>query len=210
MNDPSGRAAPRRRQAFWLTASEVIGVVALLIAGLNFWDSHRQHAEEARHSETRAKAQAAFVVTGTADAAGRRLSLTPLKPGQAIQSQRYIFPCEVLDHAMEVSAARPQVDAEWIGEGLRHALAAARIRDAGEAGLPVGIVTTYVEEGDTIVDRSIYQIGYAWRPRLLGGPQIRLQGIALSRRAIGGDPKALAEQRWASAKAELAQRGGRP
>ena len=201
MVDPAASPpARKRRQGFWLTAGEVIGVLALAIAALNYWDSHRQHAEETKHAEIQARAEAAFVATGVADSGGRRIVLQPLKPTQAIQSQRYLFPKDVLDHTMEVSAARPQINLDWIANGLRRALDEAHVKAAGEARLPLAIVTTYVEDGDTRTDRSIYQIGYAYHPRLLGGMQIRLQGIALARRAIDSDPQASVDKRWATAK----------
>ena len=197
--------AARRRQGLWLTAGEVIAVLALVVAGLNYWDAHRQHAEEANRASVHARAEAAFVATGTADSPGRDIMLAPLTQGQAIQTQRYVFPTDVLDHPMEISAARPQIDVDWIVGGLRRALDDAHVRSSGEAQLPLAIITTYVEDGDTRTDRSIYQIGYAYRPRLLGGMQIRLQGIALSRRAASGDLQVMVNARWAAAKAALAR-----
>ena len=89
---------------------------------------------------------------------------------------------------MEVSAAEPQIDLGWIEEGLRKT---PRTSKAGESTVPVAIVTTYVEDGDSRIDTSIYRIGYGWTTGLFGGPKFRLQGIALSRRAVKGDPEAL-------------------
>ena len=180
-------------------------MLALLVAGLNYWDAHRQHAEEAKRAVVRARAEAAFIATGAADSSGRDIVLAPLTQGQAIQTQRYVFPADVLDHPMEISAARPQIDVDWIAAGLRRALDGAHVKSSGEARLPLAITTTYVEEGDTRTDRSIYQIGYAYRPRLLGGMQIRLQGIALSRRAASGDLQIMVNARWAVAKSALAR-----
>ena len=55
---------------------------------------------------------------------GERLMLHPLRDEQAVQSQRYLFPRAVLGHAMEVTAAQPQIDLAWVEEGLK--------RDEGE------------------------------------------------------------------------------
>jgi hypothetical protein len=113
-----------------------------------------------------------------------------------IQSQRYIFPHAVLGHAMEIDAARPQIDRAWIAAGLEKALDAAHVKGDGEALLPVAIVTTYVENGATLQDRSIYRIGYAWRARFLAGRRILLQGLALRRRQVAGDLQADVDRAW--------------
>jgi hypothetical protein len=189
---------PKRRQGFWLTAGEIVGVLALVIAGLNLWESHQQHAEESRRAESSAVAQAAFVAVGEADRDGRRIAISPLKGLQAIQTQRYLFPRDLAASPKEISAARPQIDVDWISEGLRAALQAAHVRGAGESHVPVAIETTYVEDGDERTDVSLYRIGYAWKPRLFGGQQIRLQGLALVRRSVAGDAQHLVDSRWDS------------
>ena len=180
--------APKRRQGFWLTVGEIVGVLALAIAALNYWDSHKNHVDEVRQSSAEKRAEAAFVVTGTADSEGRRITLKSLKSSQAIQSQRYYFPHAILDHAMEVAAAQPQIDLGWLEDGLRKNPRAGK---SGESTLPVAIVTTYVEDGETRNDTSLYRIGYGWTTGLFGGPKFRLQGLALSRRAVHGAPEAL-------------------
>ena len=182
---------PKRRQGFWLTVGEIVGVLALVIAALNYWDSHKQHAEEVRQTTAEKRAQAAFVVTGAADADGRRIVLRSMKASQAIQSQRYYFPRAVLDHAMEVSAAEPRIELSWVEDGLRR-LPSTRTAKSGESTVLVAIGTIFVEDGDTRTDTSLYRIGYRWTPRLFGGPKIVLQGIELSRRGIKGDPAAAA------------------
>ena len=184
----SDATPPKRRQGFWLTVGEIVGVLALVIAALNYWDSHKQHAEDVRQTTAEQRARAAFVVTGAAEADGRRIVLRSMKALQAIQSQRYYFPRAVLDHAMEVSAAEPQIDLGWLENGLRKS---PRTGKSGESSLPAVIVTTYVEDGETRTDTSLYRIGYGWTTGLLGGPKFHLQGIALSRRAVRGDPTRL-------------------
>ena len=183
--------AHKRRQNFWLTVGEIVGVLALVIAALNYWDSHKQHAVEMREVSAERRAQTAFVVTGAADVEGRRIALRSLKSSQAIQSQRYYFPRSVLNHAMEITAAEPQIDLGWIEGGLRKV---ARPAKSGESTLPVAIVTTYVEDGDTRTDTSVYKVGYGWTTGLFGGPKFRLQGIALGRRAIRSDPARLVNE----------------
>lgn len=200
---PSPPPAPRRGR-FWLNVGEAAAVLAVIIAGLSYWDAHREHALTEKQIDAQARARAAFVIKGAADAGGRKIVLEAVAPTQVIQSQRYVFPSAILDHAMEVTAARPQIDAGWISAGLDRALDAANAKGDGEATLPVGVVTTYVEDGETRADRSLYQIGFRYRSRFLMGRQIALQGISLVRRGIAGDPRAAVDRRWASREKEHA------
>ncbi len=188
----------KKRGRFWLNVGEIAAVLAVIIAGLSYWDSHKQHAEAAREAAESEKAHAVVVLRGAADADGRRLALDPVSSAQVIQTQRYIFPTPILDHPMEVTAAKPQIDLEWIREGLNRALDAAHAKKSGEARLPVAIVTTYVEDGDTRVDHSVYLLGYRWHSRFLAGRAITLEGVALERRGVTGDLRAQVDRRWAA------------
>ncbi len=191
MNDTP--AARKRRFRVWLTISELVGLLALVIAGLNFWDSHRQRMQDQKRevaADHAASARYAFVMSSQMEADGARLTFQAVEPVQAIQGQRYLFPRAVLDHAMEVSAAKPQIDLDWIAAGLRGEVALARKAGAsadGEASIPVGVITTYVQDGDVRSDQSIYRLGYAWRARLLGGTRLALQGVSLLHRGLQGD-----------------------
>ena len=196
-------APPKRRQGFWLTVGEIVGVLALVLTGLNYWDSHKQHAEDEKRVQAQTQAAVAFVAVGEADADGTTVALRPLKSAQAIQSQRYIFPKEVLDHPMEITADRPRIQNDWVASGLKRALDAVHAKGAGSARVPVLIETTYVEDGDTRTDVSLYQLGFSWKKEFLSGRQIRLAGLALARRNPGPDGQALVEKRWAAAKAAL-------
>jgi len=201
--EPAAPVPPKRKQGFWLTAGEIVGVLALVIAGLNYWDSHKQHAEEARRAQAQTEAAVAFVAVGEADTEGKAVVLRPLKSVQAVQSQRYTFPNDVLDHPMDITADRPRIEASWVSGGLRRVLESVHARSAGSARLPVLIETTYVEDGETRTDVSLYQLGFSWKSEFLSGRQIRLAGIALARRNPGAGARALVEKRWASAKAAL-------
>ncbi len=188
----------KRGQGFWLTAGEIVGVLALIIAGLNLWESHQQRVDESRRAESSQRAQTAFVAVGQADRDGSHLAIAPLKSAQAIESQTYAFPSNIQGAPKEISAARPQIDVAWVAQGLRAALEDAKVKGAGQGYLPVLITTTYVEDGDQRTDVSLYRIGWAWRPKLFGGEQIRLRGLALVRRNVIGDPRAALQARWAA------------
>jgi len=208
---------PRRRQGFWLTAGEIVGVLALVIAAANYWDSHQQRIEDARQrvadarqTQAQTLAHAAFVTQGEALPDGRAVTLRPLSPSQAIQSQRYTFPAAILDHSVDTTAERPRVEADWIASGLRKALDAAHAPGSGAARLPILIETTYVEDGESRSDRSLYQLGFAWKRGFLGGRQIRLTGVALAKRGVAGDPSVVLEERWTAGEAALGARGAPP
>ena len=200
-------ASAKRRFRLWITLSEVVGVIAVLIAGLNFWDSHRERVRDAGReaaAEREARGRSAFVVTAEMQADGARLSFRPLDPAQAIQDERYVFPHAVLSHQMEVAAASPQIDLAWIQDGLQAEVARLRKGGAGADGegvIPVGVVATYVQDGDMHTDKSLYRLGYAWRGRLFGAPRLALQGVSLTRRAITGDLDGAVETAWARPRA---------
>ena len=194
--------AKTRRFRLWITLSELVGVLALVIAGLNFWDSHRQRVDDVRRetaADRAAAARSAFVLQGEAQAEGARLALSPLDTAQAIQSQRFVFPADVRARPVDIAATHPQIDVGWIADGLRRQVAAARKAGAGADGdgsTPVGVVTTYVQDGEMRTDRSLYRVGYAWRGRLLGGPVLALQGLSLVRRGVPGDLGKAVEAAW--------------
>jgi len=195
VSDPTAPRPRRRGQGFWLTAGEIIGVLALIVAALNAWDNYRQHQEAVREAAGEARAQAALVAVGEADPHGRQIIISALKPSQAIQSVRFWFPKAVLDHPMQITAARPRIETGSIDGGLRHVLAAAHAPRSGDATLPVAIETTFVEDGETRRDTSLYRIAFSWKPRLFG-TAVSLAGIALDTRGLHGDAQASVEARW--------------
>ena len=194
----------RRR---WVTLSEVVGVGALLIAVLSFCDTRRLHHQEQAERRSAAQREArreAVVLRADIYDNGARIMLHPLDPGQAVQNQRYLFPRAVLPHAMEVDGEPPQVDVAWVDEGLRAAIkAAAKARSVGLDGygrLPVGVVTTYVEDGETRTDRALYVVDYRATPGGLfgGGPRVFFRGLEFVARGVGADMQARLDARWAA------------
>lgn len=188
----------------WVTVGEVIGVGALAVAALGYFDSHRERRQattEKAAEQRRESRREALVLTAEPADGGERLLLKPMRTGQVIQNQRYTFPRAVLDHAMEVTAAQPQIQAAWVRDGLRRAAKeaadAAGRKPEGDGRLPVGVTTSFVEDGEVRTDRSVYLVGYRVEPGgLFGAPRITLQGIAVAQRAIAGDLQAAVDARW--------------
>ncbi len=172
-----------------------MGVVAVIIAILNFWDNHaeRKAADQARlAAEQRAASAPAFVLVGAAETDGSRIRLSPVHADQPIQSQVFVFPSEIRDKPVEITGSA-RIEAGWLGDGARKAAGKAG-RDAGDLRLPVGIQTTYLADGDTRTDQSIYDVGYRLEPRLLRPARVVLQGLSVVRRGVRGDLQAATEQ----------------
>jgi hypothetical protein len=189
---PSALRARRR----WIPVGEVVGVLALVVAALGLWDSHRERRQEDRDravADQRAAAQTPFVLRASASADGQRLTLTPVRDDQVIQSQTLVFPAKITA-AQPRTTGDPRIEASWIADGLRHAAASAG-RDKNEEDLraPVGLVTSFLDNGQTRTDQSIYWIAYRLKPQLLMGAKVELRGLSLARRDVSGDLQAKVE-----------------
>ncbi len=186
-------------------------MAALVIAGLGYWDSHRERAQEqverakadreraaeaaaaARERQEALKAGAlklAFLMTGTTSESGDRVRLTAVHGEQVIQTQTVWFPTAVRKDSAETTG-NPRVEAGWLG-GLSRAAGKTR-----RGRMPVAIETTYIEDGQTKTDRSIYWLGYNLHGRLLQGSRVELEGLSLARRGVDGDLQAAADALWA-------------
>jgi hypothetical protein len=189
--------APKRK--LWITISEVVGVLALVVAGLSFWDAHRDRTVSEKHSEQQQAAQSVLVLTGEVDGSGDLIRLKPMKPDQAVQSQTLVFPSAVRADPVQIDAAQPRIDKDWIVAGIKKVQDAekkAGRKPSAEGRLPVGVTTTYVQDGTTRTDRAIYRIGYSVSSNLIGVERVKLQGLSLVRRGVGGDLKGQVEALW--------------
>jgi hypothetical protein len=187
----------------WLTLAELVGVLALVIAGLGFWDSHRERtqadrerAEAAREQRAERALKQTFLMLGTPDKDGEKVRLSTVHAEQVIQTQTLWFPADIRADSVETTG-NPRLEAGWIEDGLRKAV--------GKAGgkpkrgrLPVGIVTVFIEDGQTRTDRAIYQLGYSLHPRVLLGAKVELEGLTLARRGVAGDLQAAVNSQWAA------------
>ncbi|MBS0334375.1 MAG: hypothetical protein JSS35_16525, partial [Proteobacteria bacterium] len=94
------------------------------------------------------------------------------------------------------TTGNPRLEAGWFEAGLAKAL-----REHGDrhrsGRLPVGVVTTFIEDGQTKTDRSIYLVGYSLHPRVLRSDQAEMEGLSLVRRGVGEDLRAAVDALWA-------------
>lgn len=199
-------AGKKRLPLRWLSLAELVGIVAVAIAALGYWDSHRERtltererAQEAQEKRAEAKAGAlklSFLMTGTPEGEGERLRLASVHPEQVIQTQTVSFPSEVRPDPVETTG-NPRIEAGWLEGGLSKAEHArgAKLR---QGRMPVGVVTEFIEDGQTKTDRAIYRVGYSAHPRMLRADKVELEGLSLVRRGVGPDMQAAVDQLWAS------------
>lgn len=190
---------PRKRLPLrWLSLAEIVGVVAVVVAVLGYWDTHRERTQEARERalaarerqvEVRAAAlKQTFLMTGAAESSGERIRLTSLRPEQVIQTQSVWFPKAIRADSLETTG-NPRLEAGWIEDGLRKA-------KTKSGRVPVGVLTVFFEDGQTKTDRAVYWVGYSLHSRTLRGDRLELEGLSLARRGVGGDLQAAADNLW--------------
>ena len=198
-DDPTRRRLPIR----WLTLAEFVGILALLIAGLGYWDNHRdkvqaekERAEAAQERQAEAKAGAlklSFLMTGQAQ--GRDLiRLSAVHPEQVIQTQALSFPTSVRGDAVQTTG-NPRIEAGWLEGGLEKALKDRGVK-ADRGRVPVGVATSYIEDGQPKTDRSLYLVGYSLHSRVLRSAKVELEGLSLLRRGVGEDLQTAVDQAW--------------
>jgi hypothetical protein len=194
---------PRKRLPFrWLTLAEIVGIAALTIAGLGYWDAHRERSQESheraqaaseRQAQTKAGAlKQTFLMTGTVDGAGDRVRLASVHAEQVIQTQTVWFPVAVRGDSVETTG-NPRMEAGWIEAGLRKAAGKSK-----QGRVPVGVLTVFIEDGQTKTDRAVYQLGYSLHPRALRSDKVELEGLSLARRGVAGDLQKAADELWAA------------
>ena len=188
--------APRKPFSIrWLTVGEIVGVVAVIVAVLGYWDSHRerQAQDQARQAEAAQAAQKdAFVLTGALNGDASTLRLTPLHSEQAVQTQTLWFPTVVRPDSRQTTGDA-RIEAGWIAGGARKAA-----NKDGEGRIPVVIETSFIEDGDTKTDRSFYELAFNVRSKFPFGERVSLEGLSLLRRGVAGDPQAAVDRTFAA------------
>jgi hypothetical protein len=178
----------------WLTLGEIVGVVAVLLAALGYWDSHRERVAREREHQAELAAQAkkaTFLMTADPEHDGATLKLAAVHPEQVIQTQTLWFPTAVRKDKVETTGS-PRIEADWIADGVRKAAGKAR---TGRA--PVAVLTVFIQDGETKTDKAVYDVAYSLHPRLLLPDQVRLEGVSLARHVAKDDLQAAADKRWA-------------
>jgi hypothetical protein len=197
--------APRKRRLpiRALTLAEVVGILAVLIAALGYWDSHRERVQSEREraaaeKEHQAEAKATakkpvFLMSGQAQG-GDLIRLASVHPDQVIQTQAVSFPSDVRADAVQTTG-NPRIEAGWLEDGLEKAMKARGVK-AERGRVPVGVATTFIEDGQEKTDRSIYVVGYSLHPRMLRSARIELEGLSRLQSGVGGDLQKAVDATW--------------
>jgi hypothetical protein len=199
-----GPPRKRRLPLRWLSLAELVGIIAVAIAALGYWDTHRERAQtdrervaEAREKQAEAKAgvlKLTFLMTGAPESGGERLRLTTVHSEQVIQTQAVTFPSEIRGDAVQTTG-NPRIDAGWFEDGLGKALHA-RGDKRHQGRMPVGVATSFIEDGQEKTDQAIYLIGYSTHPRVLRADKVEMEGLSLVRRGAAGDLQAAVDAIW--------------
>lgn len=189
MTDAPETPAAKRRRLRWITFAELIGVAALAISAASYWDSHRDR------ERTVAAAPVPLLLTASTDSERATMPLRPARGGAVVQTQTLFFPPSVRASPVD-TAGDGRIEADWIADGVRSGVPSER--DARPPRLPVGIITVFVEDGETRRDVALYDIGYTMHDRLLRPRAIELEGITLVRRLPEAGLKAAVAARWAA------------
>lgn len=188
---PETPAARTRRR--WITLGELVGIGALVISGLSYWDAHRDRVATRTVAPAAVRA-APLVLTGTVDAAGDRIALKPAAAGQVVETQTVRFPTVVGKDPVETTG-NAHIEAAWFETGLRAALKDRKLHN-GRHRLPVIVDTSYVSGAVAATDHALYDLGYSLHGRLLRPDAVTIEGISLVRRGTG-DLQAEADARFA-------------
>ena len=200
MAEETSEEAKRQRRLRWITLGEFLGVAALMISGLTFWNSFSERRDSAaakNAEERRASARARILVLkATRDKEGDRLVLSAAGD-QVIQGQTIAFPKAL--GVDPVDSTDPRIEAGWFADGLKKARRAAgegeRLR--GDARIPVAITTRFMIDGDVAEDVTLYDIGYVTgNGGLFGGTSIKLRGLSMIGRSSAGAAPARLDAIW--------------
>lgn len=190
-------AAIRRR---WITLGEVLAVAAVLISGLTLWNSYseRSSAEADRHrAEERAEREAeTLLLQAVPGGNGRRLTLSPVRDDQTIQSQTIMFPSALGLKPVETTG-ESRIEGEWFDDALKKARRPARKETgAGDYRLLVAISTRFLGDGAVHSVSAIYDIGYVLEERFLQGAAVRLRGLSIVGQTSAEDAQARVDALW--------------
>lgn len=185
-------ARTRRR---WITMGEIIGIAALVISGLSYWDAHQERVAPPKPPAAAPVKEKPLVLTGTLSAARDRIDLHAASADDVIQTQTIHFPAKVRGDTVDTTG-NARIEAGWFESGLRAALKGTKLH-AGRHRLAVGIETVYVAGDATRTDRAVYDIGYTLHERLLRPDAVAIEGVSLVRRS-GDDLQKQVDARFAA------------
>jgi hypothetical protein len=187
----------KRRLQLPIRLGEAVALTGVIIAGLGLYISHadRQRDKQEAEREAQQHAQAKSILVLRGEGAGGSIHLAPANPDQVVQSEVFYFPSTVRKGPVQITG-EGHIDAGWFAGGLKRTLRGAA-DDGSEHNLPIVISTTFVEDGDVKTDNALYQLGFSIHPRFLQGAEVRIEGVAMTRRELASASQAVADAAWA-------------
>ena len=196
VEEPAGKSGSKK----FLRMAEAIALMSVIIAGLGLFlsysqwsDSRKERREAQQQDQQRAQVRSALVLRG--EGRGGQIRLQPVRDDQVVQSVVFYFPSAIHAGPVRITGAG-HLDAGWFADGLKAALKGADDKGSDHE-LPVGVETVYVEDGDSRTDRSIYEVAFSIHKRMLQSAEVGLEGLALSRRGVGGGLQGAVDAAWA-------------
>jgi hypothetical protein len=199
---PPSHDAPRKRRRLllrWPTLGELVGIAALTVSALTFWNAYktRTGAEAERAAAQRAQEAAAgqLLLRGHVERDGRVLVLAPAGSGPTVQEQRVAFPA-ALGIAEATTLSEPRIEADWVDRALIRARGE-RETGPGDRRVPV-LLTTRFYAGDKLYrDVALKDLGYRIEGGgLLAGRRVRLRGISHVERVAPNRAQARLDALW--------------
>jgi hypothetical protein len=165
----SSEARTRRR---WITFGEFVAFAALVVSALGVWISWKNSSGADKPTRIVEQKQAIpLTLRGTPENDGRRLAITPVEPGHALESLKITI---VGGPTVETGG-----DGELSAGDLEGALKSRDKERKGSHSVPVRIAARYVEMGADRKGGGSYVLRYRWEGGgLFGGHSLRLTGLS--------------------------------
>ena len=198
MDADEGETARKWRLQSPIRLGEAVALLGVIIAGLGLYvsntDRQKDRQEAALQAQQRAQIKSVLVLRG--EGGGGRIRLIPANPDQVVQSQIFYFPRAVRANPVRVTGDG-RLDAGWLADGLKKALHGSA-DNGSDQNILIGVSTTFVEDGDVKADSALYDLAFTIHPRMLQSAEVRLEGIALERRASANGLQASVDNAWIS------------
>ena len=195
MEAPEERRGRRWR---WVSIGEIVAVAAVIVSALTLWISYGERQDAVSQRQEGAVKAAQLTLAASVEDGGKWLSIRAVSENQTIQNQQVEFPAALKVDVAD-TAGEPRIEAQWFAEALKKVRAAGGKPDdsRGDERLPVAITTRFLADGHLHEDRTIYDIGYSIKGRMLSGHTLTLRGLSLVQRVTPGELQPLLDSRWA-------------
>ena len=168
MSEASDPDTKRKSRLRWVTLGEAIAIAALIVSGLGLWREYSKPADKAVIVEKQPSIP--LRLRGKAVDEGRRLEITPVENGHALQS----LTITVGSSKIELGS-----DGNLSARAVENALGKTAQEGDGLHRVQIRMAAQYVEAGADKSATGSYTVSYRWEGGgLLGGHSLRLVGLS--------------------------------